>query len=160
MHLLNDAHLTQAAKIVSGGLCVFVANLQNADNELILRLMTALEPAESVSVWVFKDLYREANETLDAISRQLRKQFPHQKIESIVTEGKPKESIVREAEDWCADLILIGSHNKRGIGKFLLGSVAASVVPDSPCNVVLLAKAKSAKSNSGIQTVKKHSISS
>ncbi len=132
----------------------FVANLQNADNELILRLMTAIEPAESVSVWVFKDLYREANDNLDAISRQFRKRFPRQKIETIVVEGRPKETIVREAEDWSADLILIGSHNKRGIGKFLLGSVAASVVTDSPCNVVLLAKSKSAKSNSGIQ--KKH----
>lgn len=132
-----------------------VTALQQADDDLILRVMNAIEPADSVSVWIFKESYREANELLDAVSRRLRQRFPYQKIETAVVEGSAKEAILREAEDWSADLILLGPHSKRGIAKFLLGSVASSVIPDSPCNVVMLVKPEPVKSDSRTKTVKK-----
>lgn len=125
----------------------FVAALQSADDDLMLRVMTAIEPADTVSVFIFKESYREGNELLDVVSRRLRKRFPYQKIETSIVEGKAKEAIVREAEDWSADLILLGPHNKRGVAKFLLGSVARSVIPDSPCNVVMLSSRRPKKSS-------------
>lgn len=123
----------------------FVASLQSADDDLILRVMTAIEPADTVSVFIFKEFYREGNELLDVVSRRLRKRFPYQKIETSIVEGTAKEAILREAEDWSADLILLGPHNKRGIAKFLLGSIARSVIPDSPCNVVMLSSRRPKK---------------
>ncbi len=126
----------------------FVLALQSPNDALLLRVMTAIEPADSEAVWEFKESYREASELLDAVSRRLKIRFPHQKVETVVVEGRAKEAILREAEDWSADLILLGPHNKRGIAKFLLGSVARSVIPDSPCNVVMLSSRIPEKSSS------------
>ena len=35
-----------------------------------------------------------------------------------------------------ADLIVLGTHGRRGISKFLLGSVAERVIATAPCPVV------------------------
>ena len=46
--------------------------------------------------------------------------------------------IVAEAERWRADLIVIGTHGRRGLSKFLLGSVADGVVRTSGTSVLLI----------------------
>ena len=38
------------------------------------------------------------------------------------------QTIVREADDWKADLIVVGTHGRRGIARWMLGSVAERVV--------------------------------
>jgi nucleotide-binding universal stress UspA family protein len=52
--------------------------------------------------------------------------------------GKPPAEIVKEAKEWPADLIVIGSHGRRGIQRFLLGSVAEAVVRHAPCPVLVV----------------------
>lgn len=52
-----------------------------------------------------------------------------------VRQGDPKREIVAEAEEWGADLILLGSQGRTGIDRFLLGSVAEYVVRHAPCSV-------------------------
>src|SRR5207247_3090801 len=44
--------------------------------------------------------------------------------EPIVREGDPKTEIVAEANDWGADLIVLGSHGHPALERLLLGSVA------------------------------------
>lgn len=46
--------------------------------------------------------------------------------------------IVAEAERWRADLVVIGTHGRRGLGKLLLGSVADGVVRTSGASVLLV----------------------
>ncbi|MEW6732690.1 MAG: universal stress protein [Acidobacteriota bacterium] len=45
-------------------------------------------------------------------------------VTHVVREGITAEEIIKEAKEWGADLIMIGTHNHRGIARFLLGSVA------------------------------------
>lgn len=52
--------------------------------------------------------------------------------------GKPAEEIVRAAREWPADMIVIGSHGRGGIGRVLLGSVAESVARHAPCPVLVV----------------------
>ena len=52
-----------------------------------------------------------------------------------VIEGPVPEGIVQKASEWGADLIIVGSHGRKGIKKFMLGSVAEKVVVSSPCSV-------------------------
>lgn len=47
------------------------------------------------------------------------------------------ESIVRTAVEEGADLIVVGSHGRTGLGRILLGSVAAKVVSASPVPVLV-----------------------
>lgn len=49
--------------------------------------------------------------------------------------GSPKVEIIRIAKEWQADLIVIGSHGRHGIG-LLLGSTAASVIHHAESDVL------------------------
>jgi|HubBroStandDraft_6_1064221.scaffolds.fasta_scaffold460528_1 nucleotide-binding universal stress UspA family protein len=52
--------------------------------------------------------------------------------------GKPGTEIVKAAEDWSADMIVIGSHGRGGLGRLLLGSVAEAVVRQASCPVLVV----------------------
>jgi nucleotide-binding universal stress UspA family protein len=58
--------------------------------------------------------------------------------EKKVRAGDPKTVIIDEAQEWGADLIVVGSHGHTGIKKWLLGSVAQSVVSHAPCSVYVV----------------------
>lgn len=49
--------------------------------------------------------------------------------------GSPKSEIIRVAEEQKVDLIVLGSHGRRGIA-LLLGSTASSVMHRAPCDVL------------------------
>lgn len=55
-----------------------------------------------------------------------------------VLSGKPVEAILEEAQKWTADLIVVGSHGRRGFKRFLLGSVSEAVAMNAPCSVVVV----------------------
>lgn len=52
------------------------------------------------------------------------------------------EKIVQEAEKWQADLLVIGTHGRRGISHLLLGSVAEGVIRLAKMPVLLVNKRK------------------
>jgi nucleotide-binding universal stress UspA family protein len=47
----------------------------------------------------------------------------------------PRACVLDEAERWKADLIVVGSHGRRGLDRFLLGSVSQSLALYAPCSV-------------------------
>jgi nucleotide-binding universal stress UspA family protein len=61
-------------------------------------------------------------------------------IESFVSEGEPPEVISRTARERKADLIAMGTHGRRGIKRFIMGSVTSGVIGDSPCDVLVVKK--------------------
>lgn len=61
-------------------------------------------------------------------------------VEMVVRNGDPRSVIVDEAKDWPADLIVVGSHGYSGVKRWLLGSVAQSVVSHAPCSVEVVRK--------------------
>jgi universal stress protein A len=52
--------------------------------------------------------------------------------------GVPVELIVGTARSWPADLVVIGSHGRDGLNRFLLGSVAEGVTRHAPCPVLVV----------------------
>jgi nucleotide-binding universal stress UspA family protein len=56
----------------------------------------------------------------------------------VVLSGNPKEAILEEARTWDADLIVVGSHGRRGFKRFLLGSVSEAVAMNAHCSVVVV----------------------
>jgi nucleotide-binding universal stress UspA family protein len=58
--------------------------------------------------------------------------------------GAPAEEIVRYAEARDIDLIIMGTHGRRGVAHLLLGSVAEQVVRTAPCPVLLVRQRKTA----------------
>lgn len=56
-------------------------------------------------------------------------------IDAQIIPGAPRSVILDEAENWGADLIVVGSHGYRAWERFLLGSVSQSVVSHAKCSV-------------------------
>ena len=52
--------------------------------------------------------------------------------------GSPDSRIVETAEEWKADLIVVGSHGYSRWERLLLGSVSDSVVHNAPCSVLVV----------------------
>lgn len=52
--------------------------------------------------------------------------------------GRVADVIVREARKWKADLIVMGTHGRRGIGRVVLGSDAEAVLREARVPVLLL----------------------
>ena len=53
----------------------------------------------------------------------------------LVVVGSPKQEIIRVAQELKADLIVVGTHGRHGLGR-LLGSTASSVVNHATCDVL------------------------
>lgn len=58
-------------------------------------------------------------------------------------EGDPRTKILDVAAEWKADLIVIGSHGRRGWDRFLLGSVSESVARYAHCSVQIVRRPSS-----------------
>jgi nucleotide-binding universal stress UspA family protein len=56
--------------------------------------------------------------------------------------GDARVEILRAAEEWKADLIILGSHGRTGISRWLLGSVAEHVVRHASCSVEVARSSK------------------
>ena len=55
---------------------------------------------------------------------------------TLLREGDPAEHIARAARSTKADIVVVGTHGRRGLSRLFVGSVAARVVATSPCPVV------------------------
>lgn len=55
-----------------------------------------------------------------------------------VEDNDPRELILNCAARWNADVIVVGSHGKGRLDRFLLGSVSESVVRHAPCTVEIV----------------------
>jgi nucleotide-binding universal stress UspA family protein len=53
-------------------------------------------------------------------------------------EGDVPSTIVEQAHDWPADLIMIGTHHRTGLSRFLHGSVADAVAHQAECPVEIV----------------------
>jgi len=88
-----------------------------------------------------RELLEEANKVAARAADALRESGLS--IETAVREGDPRAEIVAEADRWGADLIVLGSHGRTGVKRWLMGSVAEHVIRHAPCSVeVARAKAR------------------
>lgn len=60
------------------------------------------------------------------------------KVSTALDEGDARLAIVDRAVQWKADLIVLGSHGRKGVGRLLLGSVAESVARHARCSVLIV----------------------
>ena len=60
------------------------------------------------------------------------------KATGTVEEGDAKSTILEAAKDWPADLIVLGSHGRKGLEHFLMGSVSEAVARHAACSVEIV----------------------
>ncbi|UTF54725.1 universal stress protein [Natronosalvus rutilus] len=66
-------------------------------------------------------------------------------VTTSTTIGKASSSIVRYAEENDVDHVVLGSHGRRGLSRFLLGSVAERVSRRSPGSVTIIREPEAKK---------------
>lgn len=57
-------------------------------------------------------------------------------IEHVILKGTPYEEIIRFAEDKEVDMIVLGTHGRKGIDRVLFGSTAEQILRNAPCPVL------------------------
>lgn len=108
-----------------------------------IRLACAVDPVVLTAFgWLIPPLVKWADEVntdglnsmqkmLDAIA--LRMQSLN--VTTRVREGRPKEVLAHAADEWHADVILVGARGLRGIERMLLGSVSHALATLAHCSV-------------------------
>lgn len=59
-------------------------------------------------------------------------------VEGTVRLGLSAREILAEAQEWDADLLVLGTHGRTGANRFLIGSVAETVLRKARCDVLLI----------------------
>ena len=85
---------------------------------------------------LIEDARHEAKSIVKAASEQLSK--TGYTVTTATPEGSPKTTITDYAKQWNADLIMVGSHGSNAATRFLLGSVAQSVLRGASCSVEIV----------------------
>lgn len=85
-----------------------------------------------------KILEQHLSEDRDKLA-EMRRRYGGQGVEvsHVVIDGYPDSGIVDAATELHAGLIVVGTHGRTGVKRFLLGSVAERVVRASPINVLV-----------------------
>lgn len=116
--------------------------LQNfPDANLQIKVIRAVEPMHEGFYFdpaMQEKIMQAAAKVVSSIAEQLRSGFPNSVVEEEVRSGIAKEIILTMAKEWGCDFILMGSHGRLGLTKFLLGSVSSAVVSHAPCSVIVV----------------------
>lgn len=87
--------------------------------------------------WPLEELGKAAQTSLDAAVAKTREQVSQ--VEGHVEVGDPRDRILSFAKESGADLLVVGTHGRRGVARFVLGSVAEWVVRMAPLPVLTVA---------------------
>ncbi len=75
----------------------------------------------------------------EQLSEFLQSAAPEAKpMQQVIRCGKPAVEILAEAKSWEADLMVLGTHGRKGLDRVLLGSVAEAAIRNAPCNVLVV----------------------
>lgn len=79
-----------------------------------------------------------AHEALSLAERardRVQANFPNWKVSVDSACGSPAWELVAKADEWKPDLIVVGSHGRTALGRFVLGSVSQRVLTEALCSV-------------------------
>ncbi|MGH9785875.1 MAG: universal stress protein [Terriglobia bacterium] len=86
---------------------------------------------------VRKNKLQQAQDLVAATVKALRaKGF--EKVDTAVREGDARAELIDAAAEWHANLIVVGSHGRKGLDRFLLGSVSEFVARHARCSVEIV----------------------
>ncbi len=78
---------------------------------------------------------QEAQSLAERAAARLRSNFPGWEITAEASVGSPARELVRKADEWKPDLIVVGSHGRSAVERLLLGSVSQGVLTYARCSV-------------------------
>lgn len=114
------------------------------DQQARLSVCTVVDPAKaaamafgeaSMAAACLDALDDEGKSLVESAAAGVRGIWP---VDVTVLDGAPVDSIVENARETGADLIIIGSHGRSGISRLVLGSVAEGVIRNAAMPVMVV----------------------
>ena len=96
--------------------------------------------ADTVGVYYSEDIHQQTTERGESLleeASEIGKDY-EATVETALETGSAATMIVDYADEHAIDHIIMGSHGRRGLSRFLLGSVAERVVKRSPGSVTII----------------------
>ena len=83
-------------------------------------------------------LQQQAQKNMQAIIDQYVPKSMRGNIHQLLTEGLPKEEILHKLKEWSADVLVVGTHGRKGLAHLLLGSTAEYLVRHAEVPVLVI----------------------
>ena len=77
----------------------------------------------------------EAKEVAKRGTERVQQALPEWSVTHEVKSGSPAHEVLKLAREWEADLIVVGSHGRTALGRFVLGSVSQKVLTEAETSV-------------------------
>jgi len=77
------------------------------------------------------------NKIVSEAANELKSKNRALTLNTSVVSGLPKSAILEKAEDWNADLIVVGSQGQGALSRLLLGSVSQYLATHAKCSVMI-----------------------
>ncbi|MEJ8813183.1 universal stress protein [Variovorax ureilyticus] len=87
---------------------------------------------------LLEDAKRGAQAAGIEVETALHERYGSTVYPSVITESSVDETVIAEAKRWKADLIVIGTHGRRGVSRLVLGSSAERILRSAPVPVLLV----------------------
>ncbi|HWB54687.1 MAG TPA: universal stress protein [Tepidisphaeraceae bacterium] len=106
-----------------------------------LRETTILEsqdwvlPPEAAPQALIQSEFRRARDVAARAAKRLGESFIKWKITPVGDVAPAQWAIVKSADEWHPDLVVIGSHGRSGFSRMILGSISSSVMTHLHCSV-------------------------
>ncbi len=118
---------TLAEQLGAEVLCLYVSPLMNN----YAQLYVAPQMIDDLEAEIKAGAEKSMNEVV-------RTNFPGLKVSGRVVMGYPPETIIEVAEAEDVDLIIMGTHGRKGVDRIIFGSVAEKVVKSSKIPVLTI----------------------
>jgi nucleotide-binding universal stress UspA family protein len=111
------------------------AALAQPDEPLLLSLFVSASDLDTGPTSLVAGLVEEAETEMH---RFLASIPAVARMEGTVRVGSPPHEILAVAREWDADLVVLGTHGRRGLPRFFLGSVAETVLRKASCSALVI----------------------
>lgn len=116
---------------------------------LCWELQTGYPATMQLSDAVVREFRESAKKLVHDVACDLKEQTGIENIDEEVREGAICDQIISAAQSFEADMLLVGSHGKSGIARFLLGSTSHAVSTHAGCSVLIARQDQPKNNNCG-----------
>ncbi len=137
----SDAAVEKIGQMVENAAEVFV-RIVSAYEQPVMAVAAPYAISAGYNPILEKEMRAMAEQAITQAEQKISQSFPALKenLSTCVLSGSPEQAIVEEAENWGADLIVVGSHGYGFWERMFLGSVSNAIVHHAPCSVLVVRK--------------------